>query len=98
MDKLKQYTQVNNKDTHTFATIRTHTYQLFRDNWRRLGLRGKERYTWQWGASINVDCDLADTEQQAIENVIEQLEDVLTSIKMASLAQKEKIRHESSRH
>ena len=88
MDKQKQYTQVNNKTTHTFATIRTHTYQLFKEGWRQL--KGKDRYTWQWGASIDVSCDQADTEQQAIRNVIEQLEEVIVSLNLAALAQKEK--------
>lgn len=88
MDKQKQHTQINNKGTHTFATIRTHKYQLFKNDWRQR--KGTDRYTWQWGASIDVSCDLAETEQQAIENVIEQLKDALVSIALANLAEKEK--------
>jgi len=77
-----------NKSNTPKSTIRTHTYQLFKEGWRQL--KGKDRYTWQWGASIDVSCDQADTEQQAIRNVIEQLEEVIVSLNLAALAQKEK--------
>jgi hypothetical protein len=60
-------------------TIRASKYKLYKNDWR--SQKGKDQYTWQWGASVHITCNKADTQQQAIESVIAQLQTLLASYK-----------------